>query len=65
MEKKAFLFSNKKRHKGGTGVKCVFLMSMSTNTKMHLYHETEMVDEVNLDRVSWVLDKLEVEDKSN
>lgn len=40
-------------------------MSMSTTTKMHLYHETEMMDEVNLDRISWVLDRLEVEGESN
>lgn len=42
------------------------LMSMSTNTKMHLVHETETVEEeVNLDSVSWVLGRLQVEGKSN
>lgn len=42
------------------------LLNMSTNTKMHLIHETETVDdEVNLHSVSWVLDRLEIEGKSN
>lgn len=48
------------------GKECAILISLSTNTKMHLVHETEMVDEdIDLDSVSSVLDQLEVEDKSN